>query len=75
MSKNYICKDCVHNNYGWCKVLKRNKLKEIDKCAVKDDGSKPLKLRPLEKLKSYEEPQAPEEITPIIMPKKEDDKV
>lgn len=72
MSKDYICKDCIHNNYGWCKALKRNKLKEIDKCAIKDNGSKPKKLRPFEELKNYEEPQAPQEIKPLIMPKKED---
>lgn len=50
MSKDYLCKDCVHNNHGWCKAIKRNKLKEIDKCAMKDDGSKQQKLKPFEEL-------------------------
>lgn len=36
----YLCKDCIHNNHGWCKAIKRNKLKEIEKCDMKDDGSK-----------------------------------
>ena len=61
MSKDYICKDCVHNNHGWCKALKRNKLKEIDKCAMKDNGSKPIKLRPFEEFITYNEPQTPVE--------------
>lgn len=56
---SYLCKDCVHNNHGWCKVLKRNKLKEIDKCAVKDDGSKKAELRPFEKLTSIPAPTYP----------------
>lgn len=50
MSKDYLCKDCIHNNHGWCKAIKRNKLKEIDKCAMKDDGSKKIELRPFEEL-------------------------
>ena len=50
MSKDFLCKDCVHNNHGWCKAIKRNKLKEIDKCAIKDDGSKKVELRPFEEL-------------------------
>lgn len=45
---SYLCKNCINNNHGWCKALKRNKLKEIDKCAMKDDGSKPIELRPFE---------------------------
>lgn len=57
---DYLCRDCVHNNHGWCKALKRNKLKEIDKCAMKDDGSKKLELRPFEKLVNAE-PQLPVE--------------
>ena len=61
MSKDYICKDCVHNNHGWCKALKRNKLKEIDKCAMKNDGSKPIKLRPFEEFITYNKPQTPVE--------------
>ena len=29
---DYICKGCKHNNYGWCKKLKKNKLTEIQGC-------------------------------------------
>ena len=64
---DYICKDCIHNNYGWCKAIKRNKLKEIEKCAMKDNGSETKELRPFEELKT----------TPktIEVPKKENAKV
>lgn len=33
--KNYLCKDCKHNNHGWCLKNKRNKLKEITECSFK----------------------------------------
>lgn len=36
MAKDYICKDCTNNNHGWCNVLKRNKLKEIETCTNKN---------------------------------------
>ena len=33
--KDYLCKDCVHNNNGWCKKRKFNGLKNIAKCTNK----------------------------------------
>ncbi|MDV3426503.1 MAG: hypothetical protein LIR50_04860 [Bacillota bacterium] len=35
--KDYLCKDCVHNNNGWCEKKKFNGLKKMDiaKCADK----------------------------------------
>lgn len=35
MSKEYLCKDCEHNNNGWCKELKFNGLKKITECEHK----------------------------------------
>lgn len=73
MSKDYLCKDCIHNNHGWCKAIKRNKLKEIEKCAMKDDGSKPQELRPFEEFieaPAYTEQEKVKEYekTPIARP-------
>lgn len=37
MSKNdYICKNCPHNNYGWCKERKIQGLKSITECDIHD---------------------------------------
>lgn len=55
MSKDYFCRDCIHNNYGWCKILKRNKLKEINSCESKDDGTDKSTLE------FFEAPSAPSE--------------
>ena len=35
MSKEYFCKDCVHNNNGWCKEKKFNGLKKVTECESK----------------------------------------
>lgn len=35
MAKEYLCKDCEHNNHGWCKIKKMNGLKEITSCEHK----------------------------------------
>lgn len=85
MSKDYLCKDCLHNNHGWCKAIKRNKLKEINKCAMKDDGSKQFELRPFEEtleapiyvenniqVKEYEKVPQPKPM-PILLNQKEND--
>lgn len=32
MSKNYLCKNCKHNNNGWCNLLKKQGLKNITEC-------------------------------------------
>ena len=34
--KDYICKDCPHNNHGWCKERKIQGLKSITKCSIYD---------------------------------------
>lgn len=34
-SKSYLCKDCEHNNYGWCKKKKRQNLKSVTSCEYK----------------------------------------
>lgn len=33
--KDYFCKDCGNNNNGWCPILKRNGLKDIETCNYK----------------------------------------
>ena len=33
--KDYLCKDCVHNNNGWCEKKKFNGLKKITECGDK----------------------------------------
>ena len=35
MSKEYFCKDCVHNNNGWCPIKKMNGLKTVTECKDK----------------------------------------
>lgn len=35
MSKNYLCKDCDHNNNGWCNKLRKQGLKDITECESK----------------------------------------
>lgn len=40
--KNYLCKDCINNNHGWCPIQNRNKLKEITVCSYKDNGEDPF---------------------------------
>lgn len=30
---NYICKDCKHNNHGWCNKRKFQHRKEVTECA------------------------------------------
>ena len=42
--KNYLCKDCKHNNHGWCVKTKRNKLKEITECSHKLMAEDPFAL-------------------------------
>ena len=32
MSKDYICKTCMHNNHGWCDKLKKQGLSKIFEC-------------------------------------------
>lgn len=33
MAKNSLCKNCTHNNNGWCNVRKTNKgLKDLIEC-------------------------------------------
>lgn len=56
---SYLCKNCINNNHGWCKALKRNKLKEIEKCEMKDDGSNPVELRPFEEFTTIDAPSYP----------------
>ena len=34
--KDYICKDCPHNNHGWCKERRIQGLKSITKCSIYD---------------------------------------
>ena len=34
--KDYLCKDCEHNNNGWCPIIERNGLKNITSCANKN---------------------------------------
>jgi hypothetical protein len=38
MSKEYFCKDCEHNNNGWCPIKKMNGLKKIINCKDKKVG-------------------------------------
>jgi hypothetical protein len=35
MSKDYFCKDCLHNNNGWCKKRRIQGLKNITNCQEK----------------------------------------
>lgn len=44
--KNYFCKDCGHNNNGWCPIKKRNGLKDITECDSKttNDKSCPIEI-------------------------------
>lgn len=35
MAKDYLCKDCVENNNGWCNKRKFNGLKKITECEFK----------------------------------------
>ena len=35
MAKDYFCKDCDHNNNGWCERNKCQGLKDIKKCKDK----------------------------------------
>ena len=35
--KDYFCKNCKNNNYGWCSIVKRNNLKEINNCIYKEE--------------------------------------
>lgn len=35
MSKDYLCKDCISNNNGWCKKRKFNGLTKITECSDK----------------------------------------
>lgn len=40
MSKTYLCKNCEHNNNGWCNKLKKQGLKTITECeflSLKED--------------------------------------
>lgn len=32
MAKDYLCKNCIHNNNGWCNKLKKQGLKQITSC-------------------------------------------
>lgn len=41
MQKDYLCKDCLENNNGWCKKLKKQGLKQITSC---DHHNNRLKL-------------------------------
>lgn len=36
MSKSYLCKDCPHNNNGWCTKRKIQGLKSITECEFRD---------------------------------------
>lgn len=35
MNKDYFCKNCAHNNNGWCPIKKMNGLKKITECLDK----------------------------------------
>lgn len=41
MTKNYLCKNCEHNNHGWCKIKKINGLKEITSCEYNTNNINP----------------------------------
>lgn len=37
MAKNHLCKDCTHNNNGWCNIRKTNQgLKDLPSCEFKE---------------------------------------
>lgn len=40
MAKDYFCKDCQHNNNGWCNLHKKQGLKNIAYCADKHNNEK-----------------------------------
>lgn len=37
MSKDYLCKNCIENNNGWCNKLKKQGLKQITSCEHYND--------------------------------------
>lgn len=37
---SYICKNCEHNNHGWCTLLKRQGLKELSVCPAEPVAEK-----------------------------------
>lgn len=54
MAKNYLCKDCEHNNNGWCKKKSIQGLKNITDCEFKNNNIEILgKIKDIE-CKEYE---------------------
>lgn len=43
MAKDYLCKDCEHNNNGWCKKHSKQGLKNITECEDKVQKGATLK--------------------------------
>lgn len=73
MSKEYLCKQCIHNNNGWCNKLKKQGLKQIISCEYHDDGlNLPTVVEPsTDMLDVIENCQKPIKVVPIsdVLPK------